>query len=70
MDIHIGVMSFFQYVLDNCQSLKNNGHDIDEDGMLECLLDAHLLSQDNEFHAYIIQLKTSIDDGTLTQTAE
>ena len=37
--------------------------------MLERLLEAYLLAQDNEFHP-CIELKTNIDDGTLTQTAE
>ena len=71
LDVHIGVVNsnvedFNQYVLDNLQALKNLSQDIDEDNTLEFLLDAYLLAQDNEFHAYILQLKTSIDDGTLT----
>ena len=75
LDIYSWVMNsnievFNQFVLDNHQALKNQGPDIDEDDMLEHLLDAYLLAQDNEFNAYIIQLKTSIDDGTLTQTAK
>ena len=61
---------FNQYALDNHQALKNCGHDINKDDMMECLLDVYLLDWDNKFHAYIIQLKTSIDDGALTQRAE
>ena len=70
-DVHIEVLSnnievFNQYVLENCQASKKGGHDIGEDDMLEHLLGAYLLAQDSIFHAYIIKLKTSIDDGTLT----
>ena len=49
LDVHIGVV-----VLDNCQALKNGGHDINEHDMLEQLLEAYLLAQDNEFHAFIV----------------
>ena len=75
LNVHIGVMKsdrefFDKYVLDHCQALKKHDHDIDDYDMLECLLDVYLLAQDNKFHAYIVQLKTSIDDGTLTQTAK
>ena len=38
--------------------------------MLECHLNVNLLAQNNKFHTYITRLKTSIDDGTLIQTAE
>ena len=73
--VHIGIVNsdievFNQYVLENSQALKNHTHDINKDDMLGHLLDAYFLAQDNEFHAYIFQLKTMIDDGTLTQTAE
>ena len=59
LDVHIGVvnsnMEFInQYVLDNHQTLKNCGHNIDEDDMLQHLIDAYLLAQDNQFHAYIL----------------
>ena len=71
LDVHIGIMNsnikvFNQYVLDNCQAYKKCGHDIDKDDLLEYLLDAYLLAQDNKFHAYIVHLKTSIGDDTLT----
>ena len=74
-NVHIGVVSsdievFNWYVMDNCQALKNSGNDINKDNFLECFSETYLLSQDKKLHAYIVQLKTSIDDGTLTQTAE
>ena len=75
LEIHIGVVNsdielFNRYVMDNRAALKNRGHDIDEDNMLERILNAYLLAQDNEFHSYITQIKTSIDNGSIQQTAE
>ena len=74
LEIHIGVVNsdivFNRYVMDNRAALKNRGHDIKEDDMLECILNAYLLAQDNEFHSYITQIRTSIDDGSIQQTAE
>ena len=47
-------------------SYKNHDHNINKDDRLEHLLDAHLMAQNNEFHVYIVQLKASIDDDTIT----
>ena len=75
LEVHIGVVNrdielFNRYVMDNRVALKNRGHDIDEDDMLQCILNDYLLAQDNEFHAYIMQIKTGIDDGSIHYTAE
>ena len=75
LEAHIGVVNsdievFNRYVMDNWAVLKNRGHDINEDDVLECILNAYLLAQDNEFHSYITQIKTSIDNGTVQHTAK
>ena len=75
VEVHIGVVSsninmFNRYIMDNQAALKNRGHDIDEDDMLESILNAYLFTQDNEFHSYITQIKTGIDNGSVQLTAE
>ena len=55
--------------MDNWAAWKNRGHDINKDDMLECILNAFLLTQDNEFHTYITQIKTGIHDGSIQHTA-
>ena len=75
LEVHIGVVNrdielFNRYVMDNRVALKNRGHDIDEDDMLQCILNEYLLAQDDEFHEYIMQIKTGIDDGSIHYTAE
>ena len=75
LEVHIGVVNsdievFNRYVMDNRAALKNRGHNIDEDDMLECILNAYLLAQDNEFYTYITQIKTGIHNGSVLHTAE
>ena len=66
LEVYIGVLNsniefFNRYVMDNRVTLKNWGHEVDEDDMLKCILNAYLLAQDIKFHAYITQIKTGID---------
>ena len=51
------------------RSIENQGHDIGVDDMLEYSLNAYLSAQDNEFHTYIIHIKTGIDNGLVKHTA-
>ena len=75
LEVHIGVMNsnikvFKWYVMNNRAALKNRGHDINEGDMLEHILNAYLLAQDNKFHAYITQIKTGINEGLVQHTEE
>ena len=75
LEIHIGVVNsnievFNRNIMDNWAALKNRVHDIYNNDMLECILNAYLLAQDNEFNSYTTQIKRSINDGSVQQTAE
>ena len=59
LEVHIRVVNsnielFNRYMMDNRVALKDRGHEVDEDDMLKCILNAYLLAQDNTFHAYIM----------------
>ena len=46
LEVHLGVMNsnielFNRHVMDNLMALKNRGHDIDKDDMLEHILNAY-----------------------------
>ena len=46
LEVHLGVMNsnielFNRHVMDNMMALKNRGHDIDKDDMLEHILNAY-----------------------------
>ena len=75
LEAHTGLVNsnielFNRYIMDNRVALKNRGHDIDEDDMLELILNAYLLAQDNQFHQDITQIKTGINDGSVQHIAE
>ena len=75
LEVHIGVVNgnielLNRYVMDNRAILKNRGHNIDVDDMFECILNVYLLAEDNKFHAYIMQIKTGIDDGSVQHTTK
>ena len=74
LEIHTGVVNsnielLHMNVITNLAVLKKRGHYINEDDMLECILNVYLFAQDNEFHAYITQIKAGIDDGLVEHTA-
>ena len=75
LDNNIGVVNsdiemFNRYIMDIKSGFKNRSHDVNKDNMVECILNAYLFTQGNEFHSYITQIKTSMDDGSFQQTAE
>ena len=75
IEVHMGVVNsniehFNQFVQDNGQALKNRGHDIDKDDMVECLLQAYLVAHDSKFNNYVTLLQTNFNDGTSSLNAE